>query len=38
MTSFALAFMFVSMGLVTLLATFCLVRILKSPPRTEGDD
>ena len=38
MTSFALVFMFVSMGLVSLLAAFCLMRILESPARSEGDD
>lgn len=32
MTSFAIGFMCVSMGSVTLLTAYCLYRILNSPP------
>ena len=38
MTSFALGFMIISMSLVTLLTSYCLWRILTTPPPSEGDD
>lgn len=38
MTPFAIAFMLVSMTVVTMLAGYCLFRILKSPPPATDDD
>ena len=38
MTPFAIAFMATSMTVVTLLAGYCLTRILKAPPPATDDD
>ena len=38
MTPFAVTFMLVSMGAVTLLAAWCMNRILRGPQGTTGDD
>jgi hypothetical protein len=37
-TPFAIAFMLTSMTVVTVLAGYCLSRILKAPPPAEDDD
>ena len=38
MTSFALLFMIASMSSVTLLAVYCLRRILTAPPPAQDDE
>jgi len=38
MTPFAVTFMLISMSAVAVLTTYCMTRILKSPPPVADDD